>query len=360
MVPPRTPGLTASPSPLQYESIRDLWANAQIVRCWGSNSEGQLGDGTTVNSPAPVQATGVNDAADVSVGREHACVRTSSGAVQCWGDNLYGQLGTGNWSDSLTPAVVNNVSNAAVLTVGANHTCVAYLSTAVCWGQNNQGQLGNGGSINSNLPVNVAPITNERDISAGYDTTCTVLLDGTAWCWGNDDSGQLGNATNPNPALTPVQVSGLTTTALIGAGEEHTCAVVSDGSGRCWGLNYHGQLGNNGVGMMQTTPVVVTGLSNAVAITSGNMHSCALLNDGTVVCWGSNTNGQIGDGTNTNRLTFAPVLGLTNVAAVEAGSSHSCAVVDDGTAWCWGYNANGQLGDGTTTNSNVPVQVVGL
>jgi hypothetical protein len=156
-----------------------------------------------------------------------------------------------------------------------------------------------------------------------------------------------------------VVVSGLTNAVAIAAGGAYTCALLSDGTARCWGYNSDGQLGD-GTTTQRLTPVAVSGLTNAVAIATGSYHTCALLSDGSARCWGGNNNGQLGDGTTTKRLTPVTVIGLTNTVAIAGGDFHTCVLRSNGTARCWGHNTFGQLGDGTTTQRTTPVTVSGL
>jgi alpha-tubulin suppressor-like RCC1 family protein len=163
--------------------------------------------------------------------------------------------------------------------------------------------------------------------------------------------------------LTPTTVvTGLGGRATaLGAGDRHTCALLADGRVQCWGYNRAGQLGD-GTTTQRSTPTTVTGLGGrATALAAGWSHTCALLADGRVQCWGNNSLGQLGDGTTTQRSTPTTVTGLGGMAtALAAGGEHTCALLEGGRVQCWGYNSAGQLGDGTTTSRSTPVTVVGL
>jgi hypothetical protein len=197
-------------------------------------------------------------------------------------------------------------------------------------------------------------------ITPGERHSCGVLDDGTARCWGDNAYGRLGNSTTGDHSNVPVTVAGLTDAVAITAGERHSCALLDDGTARCWGDNTGGQLGNGTTGGHSNVPVTVAGLTDSLEIAPGSLHSCAALDDGTARCWGRNLHGQLGNGT-TGGDSNVPVTvaGLTDAVTITAGSFHSCAVLDDGTARCWGNNSYGRLGNGTTGgDSNVPVALL--
>jgi len=301
--------------------------NDGTARCWGANSSGQLGDGTTTDKALPTQVSGLSNAISITAGWDHTCALLNDGTVKCWGYNSIGQLGDGTTSNRLTPVSVSGITNATSVAAGGAHTC-ALLSdgTARCWGWNYYGQLGDGTTTDRSTPVSVSGITNAISIVAGWDHTCALLNDGTVKCWGENNTGQLGDGTTTN-RLTPVSVSGITNAISVVAGGAHTCALLNDGTVKCWGYNYYGQLGD-GTTTYRSTPVSVSGITNAISITVGGSHTCALLNDGTVKCWGRNNYGQLGDGTTTDRST--PV---------------SVNFADQGLY----VNSTGNVGIGTTT-----------
>ena len=201
-------------------------------------------------------------------------------------------------------------------------------------------------------------------ISAGYYYTCALLSTGAVKCWGSNLYGQLGDGSTTQ-SLTPVSVPSLSSgVTAIAAGERHTCALLSTGAVKCWGYNDNGQLGDGSAASVtpRTTPVDVSTLSSGVtAISTGSYHTCALLSTGAAKCWGKNTSGRLGDGSNTASLTPVSVSTLsTGVIAIAAGEAHTCAVLNTGAVKCWGYNVSGQLGDGSTTQSFTPVGVLSI
>jgi alpha-tubulin suppressor-like RCC1 family protein len=187
--------------------------------------------------------------------------------------------------------------------------------------------------------------------------TCALLADGTVRCWGRNDDGELGNSLNANSSM-PVPVSNLANVTAISAGGLHTCA-ISGGIAYCWGSNVSGEVGT-GTTTPSLTPQIVSGLGPVKAITAGGGHTCALMMDGTVRCWGRGLEGQLGNGSRTNSLVPAdPVSGLAEAVAVSAGLVYTCARLADGTVRCWGNGTFDELGNNSEVSSPTPVTVAG-
>jgi len=310
--------------------------------------------------PATISGSEVGS---ISTGMFHTCALTSSGAVKCWGDNEKGELGNGTNTDSNVPVNTSGLgSGIKTISAGLSHTCALTSSGAVkCWGNNEKGGLGNGTNTSSNVPVNVSGLgSGISAISAGGRHTCALASSGAVKCWGDNEKGELGNGTNTDSNV-PVNVSGLGTgIRAISAGGMHTCALTSSGAVKCWGSNENGRLGN-GTNTDSNVPVNVSGLSSGIsAISAGNFHTCALTSSGAVKCWGNNGDGQLGNGTNTGSNVPVNVSGLgSGIKTISAGA-HTCALTSSGAAKCWGENTDGELGNGTNAASNVPVNVSGL
>jgi alpha-tubulin suppressor-like RCC1 family protein len=339
------------------------------ARCWGFNSNGQLGNGGTAAATSAVNVSGLTSGVTaVTTGNQHSCA-VVNGGVKCWGINLKGQLGDGTNTQSLTPVDVSGLTTGvASISAGLEFTCAITIAGGVkCWGEGASGELGRGSIIDSNVPVDVTGLgSGVAAINAGARHACVRTTSGGAKCWGANSDGRLGDASNTQ-RLTPVDVDGLLSgVATIDAGWAHTCAVTTSGGAKCWGNNGAGQLGA-GTTSNSNVPVDVSGLTTGVtSISAGGAdntfsHSCAVTTSGTLKCWGINSFGQLGNGTTTQNLTAVDVSGISSGAtSVDAGSETSCALVG-GALSCWGRDGLGNLGNGgANTNSSTPVAVVGL
>ena len=334
---------------------------AGAVLCWGRNNEGQLGDATSPNKTSPVGVASTQSGSDaIATGGFHACELTSVGGVKCWGSNSNGQLGNGTTSDSPTPADVTGLtSGVSEIATGGLHSCALTTSGGVkCWGWNFWGQVGIGTVKDVSVPSDVTGLTSGvQAIALGGHHSCALLTSGGVKCWGQN-FGDLGDGTTAK-RLVPVDVIGLTTgAAAITAGISHTCAITTAGGAQCWGRNNYGQLGI-GTSATRLTPAPVVGLDTGVAaIAGGGNHTCAVMTGGGVACWGWNLYGQLGNGTTKKALVPGAVTGLgSGVAAIATGFMHSCALLSSGSVMCWGNNSYGQVGDGTTADRMTPVQV---
>ncbi len=372
------------------------------VRCWGYGGEGQLGygntdsigDDETPGSVGPVNLGPGRTATAIATGDFHTCVLLDDGSVRCWGFGGDGRLGYGNTSNvgdtpTTTPDKVGPVNlgpgrTAKAITAGAGHTCALLDNGSVrCWGYNGNGRLGYGNTNNvgdtpTMTPDKAGPVDlglgrTAKAISAGSGHTCALLDDGSVRCWGFARDGELGYGNlaigadigdDETPgSVGPVNLGPGHTATAITAGGRHTCAVLDDSTVRCWGYAGAGQLGygnTNNVGETPTTtpdkvgPVNLGPGRTARAISAGLNHTCALLDDGAARCWGYGLDGRLGYG-NTSNVGDTPAmtpdkmgpvdLGPGRTAtAISAGSLHTCALLDDTSVRCWGYGANGRLG----------------
>lgn len=378
------PALVASLALLGSVALPTSAASAYDLRLrsWGLNTSGQLGDGTKTQRLTPTSVVGLSGAELNSVaaggtggstGSGFGLALIANGTVEAWGKNDKGQLGNGAVSTTdewAVPGLVAGLGGVEAIAAGGAHALALLKDGTVrAWGLNDKGQLGNGTTVNAPLPVTVAGLEDVKAIAAGDAFSMALLKDGTVKTWGNNDKGQLGitpkasssTAPIPKPApatrTTAVVVPELTTVKSVTAGVSHALALLADGSVMAWGLNDKGQLGDDTV-LDKPYPVPVVELKNVTALSAGAAHTIALLQDRTLRGWGLNDKGQVGDGTLTQRNTSVPLPGVSAVVGIASGSAHNLAVLSDGTVQAWGLNDKGQLGDGTTTQRPTPVQVL--
>ncbi|MEZ5100817.1 MAG: hypothetical protein R3C15_13660 [Thermoleophilia bacterium] len=310
----------------------------------------------------------------LDAGSVHACAIVRTGGLTCWGEDAYGQVGDGADGNgdqlSPTPVALPGGRRAVAVAAGIHHTCaIADDGSVACWGRDNRGQVGDGADGNADEPSPVpVPLPGSRRtiaVSAGGETTCAIDADGGLWCWGSDSYGMLGDGLPLVDAPAPVAVAlpGDRAAVAVAVGDTHACAIASDGALLCWGRDASGEVGDGADGNAdEPSPVVIAlpGNRRAVAATAGYLHTCALLDDGLVACWGNDDDGQVGDGAPvTGQVSPTPIAlpaGRTAVA-LAAGTYHTCAVTDDGALACWGNDAAGAIGDGVDGGANEPAPV---
>jgi len=300
---------------------------AGLVFCWGSGADrGQLGPASPGSSqqlleslqPRQIEFVATGGVSAIAAGARHTCAIQPLGDVWCWGDNSQWQVGAGAAAIAVSPNAV----------------------------QGEQGQAAYG----------------IRLVSAGDSHSCVVTGNGEAHCWGGNDHGQLGTGAAGGVFNTPQRVQLDAPVTSISGGRAHTCALLVGGAARCWGANGAGQLGND-TGVDAATPVTpkLEGALKVLELSAGGDTTCAVTEDRFLRCWGDNARGQVGDGTALPRFSPVLVRGLTsNVRSVSVGASSTCAVTLAGKSYCWGRNDQGQLGDGTNTDRSQPVEVQGL
>lgn len=375
------------------------------VWCWGKNNMGQLGDGTTSDSNIPVKVRSIGDMKygkiiDIFTAQHHSCVLTQLGSnkkVYCWGSNEDGQLGNGssgagNYS-SVPVEVGGTLAGKDVTSIGGTGdvSCAIVSGKIYCWGRNNMGQLGFGNPGNPGFratPVQINSGGHNR-LPSNYfatklatggsrsQTMCTITTEKRAYCWGLARFGQMGigpiSGNHYSYATRVKDLENVTDISQDGytwasdhAYVSHTCAIAS-GRVYCWGGAGRGQSGPLGHGAFGAhfQPVQVNGLPGVpLRIEVGIAHSCALVNDHgnkSVYCWGDNKLGQLGTNSNTPQFSTSPktvhvgIGGLPpteSVVDIAAGANRGCAIMTNKRSYCWGLNENGQIGDGTSGSEN--------
>ena len=384
-------GTNFSPGVQQLSQIATGWEHSCGIYnyqayCWGRNTDGQLGDGTIVESlvPKAVLTTGIlagKTIKSLSVDHTTSCVIASDDLAYCWGENDRGQLGNNSTTKSSVPVAVNMDGVLAGKTIKSIdvsylHTCaVASDNQAYCWGYNTNGQLGTGTGSNSLVPaaVNTSGVLAGKtiqSISSMLYHTCALASDAKVYCWGANTSGKLGDGTTSNSGL-PVAVS--TAGVLAGksvkslaVGYNHTCAMTTENLVYCWGDNVNGALGTgNFTSSSVPVAVIMSGVLTGKTISSlssGDWHACVITTEGKAYCWGRNTDGQLGNGGLTNSsspvaVDMTGVLSGKTITALSGNYYHTCAQTADNNGYCWGGNNTGRLGNNTKVDALVPVAV---
>jgi Alpha-tubulin suppressor and related RCC1 domain-containing proteins len=341
------------------------------VWCWGYNLRGQLGIGATTDELEPQRVVIDGRVIQVSLGSVFSCALTSAGNVFCWGFNGHGELGNQTNASSSVPVRVALPNRAfRQLAVGVSHACaIDDRDRLWCWGDNVEGQLGDGTIISRSTPFRVlgvpGPITS---VGAGIRHTCAIGRQGRVWCWGSNFRGQVGDGTTTN-RRSPVEVPAMGRFNIaVAPGGHSTCAINRRNFLSCWGANDTGQLGN---GTFDTAhlPQRVT-LSErfrsvsvgASSVTGTWVTVCGVTRFGDSYCWGNNNAGQLGIGQTEVATLPQQVTALgadVRGFSVAHNGENTCAINAAGIAFCWGDNSFGQLGDGTETNASLPVRVNG-
>jgi uncharacterized repeat protein (TIGR02543 family) len=379
------------PSFIEYHNESSVGVNYSLsltmsgnVYSWGANFSGELGDGTTTDRTRPTLITFSGLQAGETIhtvngGSSHSLAVTSNGRVYAWGNNNNGQLGDETRTDRTRPTLITLSGLQAGETIhtvnaGSFHSLAVTSNGRVyAWGFNGFGHLGDGTTTERTRPTLITFSGLQagetiHTVNAGSSHSLAVTSNGRVYAWGNNNNGQLGDETRTERTRpTLITFSGLQageTIHTVNAGSSHSLAVTSNGRVYAWGFNGFGHLGD-GTRTERTSPTLITfsGLQAGETIGSvdaGYSHSLAVTLNGRVYAWGNNFNGQLGDGTSTDRnsptlITFSGLQAGETIGSVDAGYSHSLAVTSNGRGYAWGTNNNGQLGDGTTIQRNTPI-----
>ncbi len=332
--------------------------------CWGDNNFGQIGNGATVGSAAPLAVGGGISFTAIGMASGETCGIAASGKLYCWGlTSAANELGQGPTTSSATPVLFSNPLTFAAVTDGSLHMCaLTATGAAYCWGDNEYGVFGDSGYVSSLAPRPSGLGLSFTSLSAGAFDTCGLTTGNAAYCWGNNYTMELGDGSSTE-RLTPTAVVGGFAFTVLRAGIQYTCGLTTSGAAYCWGNYGTAAYTANGVAGSATPAALPGGLTfTTLDVSRGSgadTHACALVAGGAAWCWGSNRRGQLGNGTTVNSAAPVPVSGGLTFTALTTGSAHTCGLTPSGTLYCWGDNNLGQLGNGLLDNSSVPVRVIG-
>jgi alpha-tubulin suppressor-like RCC1 family protein len=325
--------------------------------CWGYNTVGQLGDGTTTARETPVLVAGGLAFTSIDAGSRHIC-GIAGGRVQCWGSNADGAIGPFPAVDRSTPREISSTLSFSQVSAGDAHSCgVTITGAGYCWGANTYGQLGDGSTVSKSTPTLVSGGLTFARVEAGISHSCGLTTDSTAYCWGTASSG-LG--TGDTFKTTPALVMGGFKWTSLALGIAHTCGITTAGAAYCWGGNGNAQLGDGTTTSRGTLELVSGGHTFAAPIGGGGWyHTCAITVAGPSRCWGYNANNQLGSGNPDLQYTIAQlVAGSLSFAQIAGARYHTCGVTPDGVAYCWGGTGGGELGVSSPTQTSTPIRVV--
>ena len=344
----------------EFDTGNQIYAGAELY-AWGTNSKGQLGDGTVANKSSPVQVGSLTTWAVVSTRADSQCsgaIKTD-GTLWTWGDGIFGSLGQGSTTSRSSPVQVGALTNWSSVTCGVRSSAAIKTDgTLWAWGSNGFGQLGTNNRTNRNSPVQVGALTDWLQVSMGGRHCAAVKADGTLWSWGANLFGSLGDGTTIYRS-SPVQIGALTNWSQVstaGNSYDFSAAVKADGTLWSWGSSQFGNLGH-GDRVPKSSPVQVGALTVWAQTDCGLLHCGAVKSDGTLWMWGDNALGKLGLGDQVDRSSPVQVGSLTDWSFVSCGYHNTSALKSDGTLWNWGRGSEGQLGTVVTANRSSPVQV---
>ncbi len=351
------------------------------VAAWGENQVGELGDGTFSGpetcepefvfcSKHPIPVEGLPEAIQLAGGSEFSYALLKSGKMMSWGNNVAGELGIGSAEGQSRPTSISTLSGVTAMSAGYNYGLAVANGAVDSWGLGEQGQLGLGPTqVISLSPKEVSGLSSITAVAAGGEISVALRSNGEVWAWGENRYGELGDGTTSGPERCssntpcsnyPVMVSGLSEAVAVAAGKTFAMALLSDGTVMTWGRDNFGQLGN-GKFEKSDLPVKVDGLAGVTAIAAKGNDAYALLSNGTVMAWGDDFRGELGGGKIETSNVPIHVSGLNTVTQLATGSTNCLALLADGTVWAWGDNRFGQIGDGSSAaDAYTPVETPGL
>lgn len=317
--------------------------------CWGRGNYGKLGNGASNDSGTPVAVSGNHLFKKIAVGGDSICAIEIEGDAYCWGSDGSGRLGDGAGNtDKDVPTIVAGGHKWIDISVGGDHACgVTTSGAAYCWGSDGLGELGNGATSGDQpSPTAVSGGLSFTTITAASDSTCALTTTGLAYCWGADFNGEIGNGGTGGDQISPVSVTGGRTYSMIDCGDDHCCALATSGDAYCWGRDNEGQVGNGATGGNQNDPVLVNGGLKFKFLRTGWNTTFGITTAGVSYSWGGDFAGRLGNGASGNTDAPSLITGNHDFRSIDGGNDHTCGTTQSGTGFCWGSDNNGRVGNG--------------